>query len=169
MSRRGQERDAGKVSRGSEHVAPVVDYGPAKIGIDEILLLDLPGQELVGTRRRAVSRFVVRSLAFSFALAVVGSPLEIEMLDEAELSFVGVAEYVAKIKANDRVEILDTVGIAINHAWLDHVFDGVAKNRPIENLRQSRRPDFHAGVEHAPVERIADRLRTGGAGDVLLR
>src|SRR5215475_2818050 len=91
------------------------------------------------------------------------------MLDEAELSFVGVAEYVAKVKADDRTEILNAVGIAVNDAGLDHVFNGVAKNGSIENFGESRRPDLYGGVEHAPVERIARGLRPGGAGDVLLR
>src|SRR5260370_34335964 len=78
-------------------------------------------------------------------------PLEVKAMHNAVLCFIGVAQDVAKIKADEGTEVLYSIGVPIGHDRFDRVLDLPPGQRAGKGFGQRRRANFPAGLESSPV------------------
>ena len=141
-----------------KHVAPAVHQRSAKVGIEEIFLGDLPGDDLAnceGLRNTECSpgyRCVPRAGSVprerrsegKTCLAGVQSSgcseirLEYKPIDDAVFDLVGVAENVACIEAQDIGEVVHAGHVAVGDVRLDDVLQLVSSNRAIKDACTAR-------------------------------
>ena len=66
--------------------------------------------------------------------------LQVETLDKSILQLVGVTENVTIVKADDRGEVLNPIGKAIDHVRFNRVFNFPAGEGPIKDGRAENIP-----------------------------
>src|SRR5207248_8001548 len=99
-----------------EHVASTCDQRASEIFIDEIFVRYLPAQDL---SRRLAALETVTDLAVALphlqsarhGIAVIS--LGVKTVDHSIFQFAGVGQYVARVEADDVVEVIDTMNVTV--------------------------------------------------------
>ncbi len=144
-----------------------------------MLLRDLPREYLARRRRpRTAFRLVLihvfhsrcpryfgfrprqgRELLQRFRILAFGGPvrLGVNAVHQRVLDFVGIAQDVGRVEADDLRNIFHAIDVAVRDTRLDGVLDGVIGNLLLEDPRQCRRAHLERSIQRAPVDGAVDR------------
>src|SRR5579872_4219809 len=186
VSRLSQERDAGKLHSGSQHVGLTGDDGAAEGRIEKVFLRDFPSGDLTslrgggtGEHRVGFFLFLTRAAEINVLVGhagkrgdtrsqaapgnVRGGAFGVETSDEAVLHLVGIAQHVAIVKTHKAVEIVYPGHVAVNHARLDDVLELLAEDFTLKDLFEGGRTKLEAALESFAVDGIIGSDANPGA------
>src|ERR1051326_4776579 len=153
-----QKGDPGEIGGCGKYVACAVDNRSSEVWIGKVLHLHFPGNELIGAGRnagccRSTRRLVRRGRLVTAACVLT---LEEEAVQQPKFNFVGVAEDVTHVKADDPGKILNAVGVAIGQARLNRMLDPPSGDSLFENSAQPRWSEVKSGGNGAAVQQVLD-------------
>src|SRR5579859_2094710 len=125
----GNKGNAGKACGGGQDVARAVHDCATKSGIGKILHFDFPTHKFICARgcTRSIGSYSLDAAGGRATCCLIVAfrtlPPGKQPLQQADLNFIGVAENVSEVKANNGTEILHSVGVAIDHSWLNGVLN----------------------------------------------